>query len=111
MTRLLKPHKDNWHNLTLDNGKEFAEHERMAASLETEIFFAHPYCSWERGLNENDNGLLRQYFPKEMELLEITDAQVQQAVERLNHRPRKVLGYKTPHEVFFGVEMRYTNKS
>jgi len=53
---------------------------------------------------------LRRYFPKEMELLEITDAQVQQAVERLNHRPRKVLGYKTPHEVFFGVEMRYTNK-
>ena len=96
--------------LTLDNGKEFAEHERMAAALETEIFFAHPYCSWERGLNENDNGLLRQYFPKEMELLEITDAQVQRAVERLNHRPRKVLGYKTPHEVFFGVEMRYTKK-
>jgi len=53
---------------------------------------------------------LRRYFPKEMELLEITDAQVQQAVERLNHRPRKVLGYKTTHEVFFGVEMRYTNK-
>jgi len=53
---------------------------------------------------------LRRYFPKEMELLEITDAQVQQALERLNHRPRKVLGYKTPHEVFFGVEMRYTNK-
>ena len=111
ITRLLKPHKDNCHTLTLDNGKEFAEHERMAAALETKIFFAHPYCSWERGLNENDNGLLRQYFPKEMELLEITDAQVQQAVERLNHRPRKVLGYKTPHEVFFGVEMRYTNKS
>jgi IS30 family transposase len=108
MTRLLKPHKDNCHTLTLDNGKEFAEHERIADTLEMEIFFADPYCSWERGSNENHNGLLRQYFPKDMELLEITDAQVQQAVDRLNHRPRKVLGYKTPYEILFGVEMRYT---
>jgi IS30 family transposase len=110
ITRLLKPHKGICHTLTLDNGKEFAEHERIASALGMDIFFANPYCSWERGLNENHNGLLRQYFPKGMELLEITDAQVQQAVERLNHRPRKVLGYKTPHEVLFDVELRYTQK-
>ena len=110
ITRLLKPHKDKCHTLTLDNGKEFAEHETIAAVLEMDVFFANPYCSWERELNENHNGLLRQYFPKDMTLTDITDAQVQQAVERLNHRPRKVLGYRTPYEVFFGMEIRYTHK-
>jgi transposase, IS30 family len=107
-TRLLAPHQDKCHTITFDNGKEFAEHEKMAAELKADIYFAHPYHSWERGLNENSNGLLRQYFPKGMELTNITDQRVQSAVERLNHRPRKVLGFRTPHEVFFGVEMRYT---
>lgn len=107
-TRLLNPHKDKCHTLTLDNGKEFAGHEKMAAELKADIYFAHPYSSWERGLNENSNGLLRQYFPKGMELTDLTEDLVQRAVERLNHRPRKVLGFRTPHEVFFGVEMRYT---
>ena len=105
-----RSHKPLAYTLTLDNGKEFAEHERMAAALDMEIFFANPYCSWERGLNENGNGLIRQYFPKDMELSEITDEQVRQAMERLNLRPRKVLGYKTPHEVLFGVEIRYTKQ-
>jgi IS30 family transposase len=82
----------------------------MAAELKADIYFAHPYSSWERGLNENSNGLLRQYFPKGMELNEITDEQVQMAVGRLNHRPRKVLGFRTPHEVFFGVEVLYTKQ-
>lgn len=108
-TRLLSPHRDKCHTITFDNGKEFAQHEHLAAVLNTDIFFAHPYHSWERGLNENTNGLLRQYFPKNMKLLDITDKQVQKAVDRLNHRPRKVLGFRTPHEVFFGVELRYTN--
>lgn len=107
-TRLLTPFKDKCHTITFDNGKEFAEHERIAAELQTSIYFAHPYHSWERGLNENSNGLLRQYFPKSMELTDITEEQVQRAVEQLNHRPRKVLGFRSPHEVFFGVEMRYT---
>lgn len=107
-TRLLTPHKDKCHTITFDNGKEFAEHEKIAAELKANIYFAHPYHSWERGLNENSNGLLRQYFPKGMELIDITEKQVLDAVERLNHRPRKVLGFKTPHEVFFEVEMRYT---
>jgi len=61
-------------------------------------------------LNENSNGLLRQYFPKGMDLTEVTDEQVQMAVDRLNHRPRKVLEFRTPHEVFFGVEVLYTKQ-
>jgi len=64
--RLLEAHKAKCHTITFDNGKEFAEHEQMATSLSADIYFAHPYHSWERGLNENSNGLLRQYFPKGM---------------------------------------------
>ena len=108
ITRLLRPHKRKCHTVTLDNGKEFAEHEKVAAVLKADIYFANPYCSWERGLNENSNGLLRQYFPKGMELTGVTQEQVQWAVDRLNHRPRKVLGYRTPFEVFFGKTVRYT---
>ena len=109
-TRLLTPYKDKCHTITFDNGKEFAEHEKMAAELKADIYFANPYHSWERGLNENSNGLLRQYFPKSMQLADITEEQVQGAVERINHRPRKVLGFRTPYEAFFGVEVRYTKQ-
>ena len=108
ITRLLSPHKDICHTLTLDNGKEFAGHESIAAELQASVYFAHPYSSWERGLNENCNGLIRQYFPKGTDLTDVTDEQIQRAVERLNHRPRKVLGGRSPHEVLFGVELRYT---
>ena len=105
---LLRPHKHKCHTVTFDNGREFAGHEAIAAELTADIYFAHPYHSWERGLNENSNGLLRQYFPKGMELINVTEEQVQRAVDRINHRPRKVLGFRSPHEVFFGVKMRYT---
>jgi transposase, IS30 family len=105
---LLRPHKHKCHTVTFDNGKEFAEHEIIASELKADIYFAHPYHSWERGLNENSNGLLRQYFPKSMELTDVTEERVQWAVDRLNHRPRKVLGFRTPHEVFFGVSVSYT---
>ena len=108
VTRLLRPHKGKCYTMTFDNGKEFAEHQTIAAELDADVYFAHPYHSWERGLNENSNGLLRQYFPKGMELVEVTQEQVQWAVDRLNHRPRKVLGFRTPHEVFFGKTVRYT---
>jgi len=110
ITRLLMPHKDTCHTLTVDNGKEFAGHESIAAKRQTSVYFAHPYSSWERGLNENSNGLLRQYFPKGMDLTDVTEEQVQMAVERLNHRPRKVLGGRSPYEVLFGVKMRYTKQ-
>lgn len=91
ITRLLSPHQDKCHTITFDNGKEFAGHESIAAALQTSVYFAHPYCSWERGLNENSNGLIRQYFPKGMDLTKVTEEDVLRAVERLNHRPRKVL--------------------
>ena len=65
-------------------------------------FFAHPYHSWERGLNENTNGLIRQHFPKGTDLLNVTPEQVTFAINQMNHRPRKCLDWKTPHEVFFG---------
>jgi IS30 family transposase len=87
--------------ITSDNGREFAHHQRIADQLKADFYFAHPYSSWERGLNENTNGLVRQYFPKKSDFSKITDRQIKKVVERLNHRPRKTLGYKTPHEVFF----------
>ena len=110
ITGLLASYKDQCHTLTFDNGKEFAEHEKVAEALKADLYFAPPYHSWERGLNEDSNGLLRQYFPKGMELTDIAEAQVLAAVETLNHRPRKVLGFRTPHEVFFGAAMRYTKQ-
>jgi IS30 family transposase len=103
---LLRPHKSQCKTLTFDNGKEFAQHEFIAQCLQAKVYFAHPYRSWERGLNENHNGLLRQFFPKNTNLLKVTQDQVNEAVYRLNHRPRKCLGYRTPHEVFYGLEMR-----
>jgi IS30 family transposase len=87
--------------ITSDNGREFAQHHRIAQQLEANFYFAHPYSSWERGLNENTNGLVRQYFPKQHDFSKITERQIKQVSGRLNNRPRKTLGYKTPNEVFF----------
>ena len=98
---LLRPLATRVHTITVDNGKEFCEHERIAAQLQARIYFAHPYASWERGLNENTNGLVRQYFPKKHDFTRITDAEVQRLAELLNNRPRKTLGFRTPNEVFF----------
>ncbi len=94
VTRLLRPHKRKRYTVTFDNGKEFAGHEEIAKKLGVNIYFAHPYHSWERGLNENTNGLLRQYFPKGTKFEMITEEEVQIAVTALNHRPRKVLGFR-----------------
>ena len=85
---------------TDDNGKEFSLHEETARTLGMPIYFALPYHSWERGTNENWNGLLRQFFPKGTPFATITQADVDEAVRNLNHRPRKRLNYLTPHEVF-----------
>ncbi len=87
--------------ITTDNGREFAQHQEIARSLGAAFYFAHPYSSWERGLNEQVNGLVRQYFPKRPDFATITADEITHVVERLNHRPRKTLGYKTPHEVYF----------
>ena len=98
---LLKPYSDKRFTITADNGKEFADHETIAKELGTTVYFAHPYCSYERGLNENTNGLIRQYFPKGSSFESITDEQVEAVMYRLNHRPRKGLNYQTPYAVFF----------
>jgi transposase, IS30 family len=98
---LLAPLATRVHTITVDNGKEFCDHELIAAGLQARIYFAHPYASWERGLNENTNGLVRQYFPKKYHFAKITNKDVQQVEDLLNNRPRKTLGYRTPNEVFF----------
>lgn len=100
MIELLTPLKEFVLTMTLDNGKEFAKHEAMSKAVECETYFAKPYHSWERGQNENANGLLRQYFPKSMALINISMEQVRKAVDKLNSRPRKCLGFKTPYEAF-----------
>ena len=102
---LLTPHKETCHTITFDNGKEFAGHEAITAHLQAAVYFAHPYHSWERGLNENTNGLIRQYFPKNTNLKHITEDALQLAIDQLNHRPRKCLGYKTPFEVFYNLDI------
>jgi len=86
--------------LTADNGKEFANHQEIAKDLNSRFFFANPYHSWERGLNEHTNGLVRQYFPKSMAFDEMTQSQLDAVEFLLNNRPRKVLKYSTPAEVF-----------
>jgi len=101
--RQLKPHMGKVLTITADNGKEFAGHEKLSEQLEVDVYFAHPYSSWERGVNENTNGLFRQYFPKDTELLDVKLEDVEEAAYRLNHRPRKTLNYRTPHEVYYGT--------
>ncbi|NIN61643.1 MAG: IS30 family transposase [Gammaproteobacteria bacterium] len=98
---LLQPLADRLHTITGDNGKEFAEHERIAQDLGVDFFFAHPYAAWERGANENMNGLVRQYIPKNRELSSVTNDELEQIMLKLNHRPRKCLDFMSPFEVFF----------
>jgi len=86
--------------ITFDNGGEFAHHAQITQALGADVYFANPYSSWERGLNEHSNGLIRQYFPKGQDFTKVSKAQVKKVENLLNNRPRKVLGYKTPAEVF-----------
>ena len=97
---LLKPFKELAMTITFDNGLEFAKHEEISKALEADIYFAHPYHSWERGLNENTNGLVRQYAPKNKTFEHVDDLLIDKVTRKLNHRPRKSLGFKTPYEVF-----------
>ena len=85
--------------LTLDNGKEFARFKELELSTELKVFFADPYASWQRGTNENTNGLLRFYFPKGTDFSQVSEDELYRAVRRINYRPRKCLGYRTPYEV------------
>ena len=101
MSKLLLPLKNIVYTITSDNGKEFVLHEKTAKTLETDFYFAHAYASYERGLNENTNGMIRQYFSKDKYFRTITDEELIMAMKKLNNRPRKTLGYLTPNEVFF----------
>lgn len=96
--KALLPYKDLIHTITADNGKEFAFHEKIASNLNILFYFARPYHSWERGSNENLNGLIRQYFKKGMDFSELTDEQIQEVEDKLNNRPRKRFGYLSPLE-------------
>ena len=104
----LTPYKERVHTLTYDNGREFSDHQQMASALEARVYFAHPYSSWERGVNENTNGLIRQYFPKNRDLTAVTKAETEYVMSQLNHRPRKTLGFQTPYEVFFNTRTPLT---
>lgn len=86
--------------MTFDNGKEFAEHQRIDKELQSTTYFADPFASWQRGSNENFNGLLRQYIPKKRPLSTVTQEEIKMIQQQLNNRPRKRLGFKTPNEVF-----------
>jgi IS30 family transposase len=101
VVQLLRPYKQDVLTITTDNGKEFSQHMKISKKLKADVSFAHPYHAWERGLNENTNGLLRQYFPKKMNFQQIDDKSINHAMDRLNNRPRKTLGFATPNEVFF----------
>lgn len=108
VNQALTPHQDRLLTITYDNGREFTDHEGMARDLDAKIYFAHPYASWERGVNENTNGLIRQFFPKDRDLTTVTREEVEQAMNLLNHRPRKSLGFRTPYEVFFNTRTSLT---
>ena len=97
---MLQPFKALVHSITADNGLEFADHGFMARKLEADVYFADPYASYQRGANENANGLLRQYVPKGTDLRTVTGAQLSQYEKRLNLRPRKLLGFIQPDVIF-----------
>lgn len=97
---MLLPYKQFVHTITADNGREFAGHEEIAEALEAEVYFAHPYSSWERGANENANGLLRQYVKKGTDLRTVSDGDINRAQQRINYRPKKCLGFKQPAVIF-----------
>ncbi|WP_240593940.1 IS30 family transposase [Neisseria mucosa] len=101
--RVLKAYKARVHTITMDNGKEFYQHTKIAKALKAETYFCRPYHSWEKGLNENTNGLIRQYFPKQTDFRNISDREIRRVQDELNHRPRKTLGYETPSVLFLNL--------
>jgi IS30 family transposase len=100
--KLFEPVKPDFcKTMPFDNGREFCGHEKLFESLQIETFFANPYHSWERGLNEHTNGLIREFYPKSTNFKIVKEEDFQKAVDFINHRPRKSLDYRTPYEVFF----------
>ncbi len=104
--KALTKHRQHLKTITVDNGSEFAHHEKITAALKVPIYFAHPYSAWERGANENANGLIRQYLPKSSDFSTVTQAQLDEIMFRLNNRPRKTRDYQTPNEVLYNRQDR-----
>jgi len=100
MVNLLGPYKKLVKTITADNGSEFTEHQKIAKKLQADFYFTHPYSAWEKGTNENVNGLIRQYIPKNTWFNTLTLQQIKHIEDELNNRPRKTLGWKTPIQVF-----------
>ncbi len=100
----LTPIADSVFTITGDNGTEFAYHEKIAKALQADFYFAHPYSAWERGLNENTNGLVRQYLNKGSDFDSITDSDLLIIMNKLNNRPRKLLNFLTPNEIFYSTQ-------
>jgi transposase, IS30 family len=100
---MLKPYQDSVLTITVDNGKEFSLHKQISKELKADVYFAHPYRAWERGLNENTIGLIRQYFPKKTNFKRIRKEQINFVESRLNRRPRKALDFRAPFECFYGT--------
>ena len=100
--RVMQPFKARLKTITYDNGTEFAAHERIARALDVDVYFANPHRAWERGINENTNGLIRQYFPKGTDFNEISDEAIRHAADRLNRRPRETRNFRSPNELFLG---------
>ncbi len=103
--RLMHPFKKKVHTITTDNGLEFSQHKVVSKSLKCDYYFCDPYSSWQRGLNENINGLIRQYIPKGSSFENISKKRITEIENKLNHRPRKSLGWRTPYEVFHEKEV------
>lgn len=99
--QLLEPIKEKLQSITADNGKEFSLHEQITAELGVEFYFSDPYIAWQRGTNENTNGLIRQYIRKGSDLKDYSDEYITEITHRLNHRPRKRLRFKSPSQVLF----------
>ena len=100
---LIRRSPDRFKTITADNGTEFHDHESVEKTTSVKFYFATPYHSWERGSNENFNGLLRQYLPKRTSLAPITQTDCDRIANKLNSRPRKRLRYRTPEECFFEI--------
>lgn len=100
LLKMYKNFKRKVHTITCDNGAEFAKFRLIEIKLKTKMYFCDPYHSWQRGTNENTNGLIRQYFPKSINFDQVRDIEVKRVMDKLNRRPRKTLGFKTPSEVF-----------
>ena len=105
LIRMLHPYSNRVLTITSDNGKEFAYHKKISQNLLATVYFAHPYHAWERGLNENTNGLIRQYFPKKSSFEQTKKEFVLHVQNKLNNRPRKALDFKTPIQCFLDIKV------